>query len=210
MNRIDLLNLMTNLHGKTWEEVNLDQLARLECGVSNSSKPSPLIDPVACARWVDSIPQRLGVDFTYGGLYENRAHLWRGSYLDSTAVIHLGIDINVPVGTVVRCPRRFQVIQLLYDDQPFGWGGRAVVKVGEIYIIFAHLELRNFSVGCTYERGEDLGFVASSKTNGGWYPHIHVQAFGNRSQLDEPLDGYGSEKDTKLFIDPLYILSYGD
>lgn len=189
----------------TWREVNLDQYAQADFPTGKN----PLLDPNLCAVWVASLAAKKSVDYTYGGYMEDRSHLWRGHYMKRGHCVHYGVDLNVPAGTEVLCPVPFRVVEMFHNvDQLGGWGGRVTVETesGGI-VVFAHVLLWHLVVGEPYPHGTTVGWVAESKHNGGWYPHLHLQGLKSLDQL-EGLDGYGRrykgmEKD---YPNPLEIL----
>lgn len=177
----------------------------------HEDEPNPLLDTHFCAAWIEHLHRIERLDFSYGGYMEDRAFLWRGSYLDPHASIHLGIDVNVPAGTAVYCPA-FTVLDCLYDtDQNGGWGTRLTVqlKTGGI-VVFAHLDevfgLRRGTVS-DYRHPQYIGEVAVPERNGGWYPHLHLQGLASRDQL-AGLDGYGPDRpdNMALYPNPLKLL----
>jgi murein DD-endopeptidase MepM/ murein hydrolase activator NlpD len=188
--------LFPQLAGRKWECVNLDALARIDFpGLGRTREANPLNDPAACARWIDRLHERLGVDFTYGGYLEDRSHLWRGHYQEALGrFIHLGVDYNVPAGTDVFAARRMKVQEVKKDeDQDGGWGGQIIFLLPEtdLYVIYAHLEHTDLpAVGRTFEEGEKVGVVGSSSVNGGWFPHLHVQCVAGA--LPDGVDGYAA------------------
>lgn len=204
----DILNTICCSWNKKWAEVSLAELARERFAVNPFN---PLLHPSYCERWVKSIAKELKVDYTYGGLFENRDAMWRGSYLHSDASVHLGIDVNVPAGTTIMCPTKFKVIEMFQDpDQGGGWGGRILVETPNGLVIFSHLNLLPFKLGEQYFQDTALGTVAEPDTNGGWYPHLHLQGLESVKQIGD-LDGYGQNSlhNPRLYPDPLKILALG-
>lgn len=185
--------LFPSLADRKWIEVNLDQLAQAD--FPETDGPNVLLDPDTCARWIEAIHDRLGADFSFGGMGENRAHLWRGSYL--TEFFHLGVDFNVPAGTPVHAVEAGSIWNIEDDyDQDGGWGGKVTISdSGKASLIYAHLDQNSIvhRIGTRIEAGDVIGIVGTTATNGGWFPHLHIQAF----QGFPPQDGYGTERDAK-------------
>ncbi len=187
-----LLSRMCHTPGATWAKANLDEEAR--CDFPDITRPNPLLDPADCAAWVKKIARQHFVTNTYGGYMEDRAHLWRGSYLTggvSPGTVHLGVDVNVPTGTEIGCPKRFRPAQLFRDpDQSGGWGGRAVVELENgALIVFGHLVIASLRLsGVWYDPDTLVGTVAPSSKNGGWFPHLHLQGL---AKFEPDFDGYG-------------------
>ncbi len=179
---------------------------------------NPLLDPHTCQEMIDQAHARLGIDYSYGGWLEDRSELWQGSYLDTNQThIHLGVDFNVPAGTLVAVD---EAVEVLFVDCDFpvegGWGNRVIVRsieAGDI-LIYAHLadEVR-CSPGEKLQSGQVFASVGSAPKNGGWFPHLHVQIVDGtyfESLTGEALnllDGYGAKKELTIlaerFKDPL-------
>ncbi len=172
----------------SWKEIHLGSLAYGL--VPQNCESSLMLDSIFCQAWVEHIARKNKVNHTYGGYLENRELLWRGSYLSPEKCIHLGIDFNVPAGTIVYCPVPFTVLDIFLDnDQNGGWGGRILVGTKKGLVIFAHIDLGYFEVDKEYPAQSFIGKVADSHSNGGWYPHLHVQGLRGSEQI-KGLDGY--------------------
>lgn len=180
--------------GARWRQVDLNEYADADFGAwmgRKQPKINPLLDPTYCATWVQSVAQAKSVDYTWGGYMEDRSTLWRGHYMGKGFHTHYGIDLNVPAGTPVCCPVDYRIIEVFMDaDQNGGWGERVIVETPRGYVVFAHLTFapRDFVLGQWMDRGTCLGTVAPSKSNGGWYPHLHLQGL---SSPHHGFDGYG-------------------
>lgn len=159
-----------------WGYLNLENEARK----SQVSPINPLLDPAKCEDWVDSLHCRDKLNFSYGGYLEDRAHLWRDHYHFPGRTVHVGVDYNVPAGAWVSMPADGHVVLVEEDpDQNGGWGTRAIYKIGELYVTFAHLCVVYVNGPVdrlnTIYKGTKIGIVGPSERNGGWYPHLHVQ-----------------------------------
>lgn len=199
--------------------VNLNlEAARWLASKRRPGEGNPLVDPIVAQRFVDEVHRDLGLDVSYGGWLEDRSDLWEGSYLDATrAYLHLGVDVNAPVGTRVAVGRAADVLAV-DDDSPLvgGWGNRVIVRLREepIVLIYAHLAR---GVLCTpgdaLVPGDAFARLGPPQENGSWFSHVHVQAiradyFDSLTPTDlADLDGYGraAERDrlARLHPDPL-------
>lgn len=192
----------------SWRQINLDEYARADFPAHKIE--NPLILPEVCTSWVQKLASSKSVDYTYGGYMEDRSHLWRGHYMKRGHCVHYGVDLNVfPLGYELRCPRRFRVYEMFHNaDQNGGWGGRLTVETDRGIVVFAHIDFSMFmKPGRAYEAGHVIGSIAPSYSNGGWYPHLHLQGLRSLDQL-AGLDGYGKryrgmERD---YPNPLEIL----
>lgn len=134
------------------------------------------------------VHERLGIEFSYGGYLEDRSFLMRDHYQKVGWTWHLGIDYTVPAGTPVHIPMGATLASFTVDkDQDGGWGGKAVFKAQDHFLIFGHLN--KITPKHSYEAGDLIGTIAPFESNGGWFPHLHVQAV--RSYLNpHEVDGY--------------------
>lgn len=151
---------------------------------------------------------------TYGGYGEDRKDIWKGTYMDETGkYIHLGIDINVPYETPIKCPFDLNVIHIFKDtDTKIGWGGRLILKQkpyisGAPYLVLAHIDPKSLIISNlisnNFKKGEILGRVGTWPKNGNTFNHLHVQVVHN---LDlNNFDGYGSLEDLKNNPNPFEI-----
>jgi murein DD-endopeptidase MepM/ murein hydrolase activator NlpD len=211
--------IFPGLTGNRWTRVDLDALARAE--FPDTATSNPLNDPWTCDSWVRTVTARLGADHSWGGWLEDRSHLWRGHYLPPGGAIHLGIDLNVPAGTTVLTPLGGVVVHAApCRALGGGWGGWFVLRAdtprdGAAYLLFAHLAHRGLPQrGQTFAERAPVGVVGMPDENGGWYPHLHLQALSEAAweavqhAPDTLLDGYGYASDSlrHLFPDPAPLI----
>ncbi|MBP9757132.1 MAG: peptidoglycan DD-metalloendopeptidase family protein [Candidatus Pacebacteria bacterium] len=167
-------------------------------GLSRHGK-NPYILPNILAERLNCYHKRQGLAATYGSYGENRGFIWRQTYLDAMEnPIHAGIDINVPAGSLVIADVDCEVVWVGTDHpEPHGWGNRIIVKLRgiDIWMIYAHLGAPICRVGNKMGSGSPIGYVGTPHENGGWYPHLHVQAMTRQAWemfLADPstIDGY--------------------
>ena len=131
--------------------------------------------------------------------------------------IHLGIDLNAPAGASVLTPLAGQVMHAVpCREQGGGWGGWFVLRAdaprcGAAYLLFGHLAHRGLPrPGDRLAEGAPVGSIGTPEENGGWYPHLHLQALSAaaweavRHAPDQVLDGYAfpaADLD-RLYADP--------
>ncbi len=193
------------LEGKRRGCINLDACARYywntDLGVPAPAVSPFAVDPMVCQDLVQANHTIRNLDWSWGGYFENRSTLWAGSYLSKTGKwLHLGVDCNVRAGTPVNVPRQARVVHIDNDyPELHGWGLRVVMKdePSGLYIIYAHLlPQSSLKVGQVLHEGQIFAVVGAPENNGGWYPHLHIQAMTPsawqhyRSNLSD-LDGYG-------------------
>jgi len=212
-------SIFPELAGRRWAGAGLDALARAQ--FPDTRRGNPLNEPWICDAWVRSVADRSGADHTWGGWMEDRAHLWRGHYLPPGCSIHLGIDLNVPAGTLVLTPLAGEVLHAVpCRALGGGWGGWFVLRAeaprhGADYLLFGHLaHARLPRPGTRLAAGSPVGRVGMPQENGGWFPHLHLQSLSAEAwrqvqrDPDELLDGYGYPQPglARLFPDPAPLL----
>ena len=182
------------------------------------------IDPYKCTGLVEQIHREKNLAWSYGGYLENRSVALQHSYLKETKCwLHLGIDINLPIGTPIHAALN-GIVYAADSDYPEegGWGNYIILEhqlAGvKFYSIYGHL-----SKNCladqdqTISSGEIIGLVGNQEENGFWFPHAHFQFISEtemkRAGNPFTLDGYGSEKDLfyikENYPDPLIALPMG-
>ena len=204
--------------------MNLDVEAKWWLGKRgiSASAPNPLLDPAVCKEFVRDVARKYSAGWTWGGYLEDRTFLWRGTYLDQLeGVLHVGIDVNVPAGTVVRAGICGQVLHC-DDDTPelHGWGPRVFIQPftrPEWVLIYAHLANVCTSPGEKVSVESQIGVVGSPPHNGNWYSHLHIQAAAlqffqtQRARAFVELDGYIArqrrQEYVQIFYDPVSVLS---
>lgn len=182
---------------------------------------NPFNDPHYCAVMVETLNADLGLAFSYGGWMEIRSTLWKDSYLQADQkFLHLGVDLNAPVDTEIAVDFNAEVVHV-DDDHPEegGWGPRVIFlhKKARVYVVYAHLGNDvTLKPGDKVKAGEVFAKVGHPKRNGGWYPHVHVQAVEDdvfrvieKNGL-ETLDGYYwpncIQRGAGMFPDPLQYI----
>lgn len=195
--------IFPELLGAKWGQANLGKLA--ENSFPDTDSRNLLLNAYFCDQWVLQVARNLKVDFTWGGHFENRKHLWRGYYKNAQKVTHLGVDYNVPAGTKVAAPRKCTVVDSWADTSiNNGWGGRLILQLDEPwenapYLVLGHLAHANLpQVGQVFEAGEIITVTGEPYENGGWFPHLHVQCVNE--------DFYQAHKSDLTLLDGYYLV----
>jgi murein DD-endopeptidase MepM/ murein hydrolase activator NlpD len=179
-----------------------------------------LADPANSQAMHEQALRVLEADYLYGGWMEDREPIWGiSTYLKAEKkFIHLGLDIWVPQRTEVAVDREGLVVEVNTDSNNFldgGWGTRVYVKLryALIVLVYGHLAKDvQCEVGEPVFPEEALGYVGTATENGGWAPHIHVQAlstiaYEKHLHNRDELDGYGKADDihelARLYPDPI-------
>lgn len=195
--------IFPTLFGTTWAEVNLGDHALADFPHLNGN--NKLLDSQFCNDWVKNIANNLGVDYTWGGHFEDRKHLWTGYYNDCEKVTHLGIDYNVPSNTPVCSPAKCVVVHSWSDTSIHnGWGGRLILKLDDPwqnapYLILGHLAHENLpKEGTRFDVGDMIAVTGHPHENGGWFPHLHIQCVNE--------DFYEQHKSDLTLLDGYYLI----
>jgi len=185
--------LFPQLAQRVWKPINLNDFAE----ITHQFQPEVnFLDAVQMNDWLHQVHEDLGCDYSYGGYLEDRSHLWCGSYIKKDSAIHLGIDFNVPMGTEVYSAHSGKVVDILYDPENFGWGGRVTIQINSnLYVVYAHLNLLTtllFNKGDELIKGDFIGHTGSPNQNGDWYEHLHIQLL---TKFSVDFDGYSKYYD---------------
>jgi len=209
------MNIFPKLKKEKWVKLNLN----------SESKKYPKVDfndYNQCKKWIELLHKKNKTDYSYGGLFEDRSNIWKGSYLQPTnSFIHLGIDYNVPIGTSVALPVNAKVENIVIDpNQNGGWGAGVKFKIEgtKHYMIYAHLTHKlKLKIGDNISSGEIVAKTGKMTENGGWYPHLHLQIFTNKfddlymNDIDR-MDGYlpKGHPHLKYIVDPMKYVKLKD
>ena len=132
--------------------------------------------------------------------------------------IHLGIDLFVEPGTVLRAPLDGAVHILANNATPQDYGPLVILRheTGDgdrFFTLYGHLTtdtLSGLKVGQQLARGQEFARVGTPEENGGWAPHVHFQIILDLLDLgaDFPGVAYESQRDvwTSLSCDPNLLL----
>jgi len=121
--------------------------------------------------------------------------------------VHLGIDLFVPPGAVVRAPFDGSVHLLARNEAPQDYGPLVVLRheTGDgdaFYTLYGHLSddtLPGLAVGQRLRRGEAFARVGAPPGNGGWPPHVHFQVILDLLDLGAGFPGVSRPSDRGLF-----------
>ncbi|MDP2587245.1 MAG: cell wall-binding repeat-containing protein [bacterium] len=124
---------------------------------------------------------------------------------------HLGEDAHGEAGTPVFAPAN-GTVELAMDMNGGGWGGIVLIEntnqAGDTVVsLHGHLDFATVQVseGQAVERGQLIGYLGDTSTNGGWISHLH---FGIRNGPFVPLSddwvyyGYGDETELQDWLNP--------
>lgn len=185
-----------------WIKVNLDEAYQKRSG--------PALDMTKPEDQQKLIKEVSGDKFSYGGFLEDRSAIWKG--FESGR--HLGVDFNnLLPGEAVGSLFVGKVTHIIKDDTRHnGWGTRIIVTSKSGYcMLYGHLVNPQVAVGDTVYPGQILGEIAPPETNGGWFPHLHLQYVEERL-LKVPIDhvnlGYEDKENQGAgMLDPMELIS---
>jgi len=97
--------------------------------------------------------------------------------------VHLGLDIWLPAGTLVRVPIDGVIERIRDNAGERNYGPTIILKhhidgQGVFYTLYGHLDrdcLEWWQPGQKVNRGQVLGKIGTRSENGNWPPHLHVQ-----------------------------------
>lgn len=184
-----------------WIPVNLDEAYR-----KRSGPPLDMTNPDDQQRLVREVS---GDKLSFGGFLEDRSAIWKG--FESGR--HLGVDFNnIKPGEAVGSLVTGTVTHVIKDDtKQNGWGTRIIVlSGGDLYLLYGHLAKPRVAVGDKVLPGQVLGEIAPPETNGGWFPHLHLQMM-DKDLLKVPIDhvnlGYEDKENQGAgALDPMELI----
>lgn len=182
-------------------KVNLDEAFRKRTG-----PPLDMTNPDDQQRLIKEVS---GDKLSCGGFMEDRSAIWKG--FESGR--HLGVDFNnLRPGEAVGSLTTGTVTHVIKDDtKQNGWGTRIIVlSDADTYMLYGHLAKPRVVVGDRVLPGQVLGEIAPPETNGGWFPHLHLQMM-DKNLLKVPVDhvnlGYEDKENQGAgMIDPMELV----
>ena len=155
-------------------------------------------------------------EFSIGKYDEVRPDMYVTPIFKGIRNIHVGIDINGPIGTPCMAFTDGIISHFGYNPEPGDYGNVIILKHNisgmDIWALYGHLSseaIEGKSVGQKVGRGETIAWFGPENQNGGWEPHLHFQL-----SLIEPrthdLPGVASSEDRiqalRAYPDPRIIL----
>ncbi len=155
-------------------------------------------------------------EFSIGKYDEVRPEMYVTPIFKGIRNIHVGIDINGPIGTPCMAFTDGIISHFGYNPEPGDYGNVIILQHNisgmDIWALYGHLSSESIegkSVGQKVGRGETIAWFGPENQNGGWEPHLHFQL-----SLIEPrthdLPGVVSSEDRiqalRAYPDPRIIL----
>ncbi len=137
---------------------------------------------------------------------------------DERRTVHLGIDLFVEPGSVVRAPIEGVVHTLSNNTAPQDYGPLVILRHetdtgAPFFTLYGHLTedtLDGLTVGQEVTRGQPFARVGAPPGNGGWTPHLHLQIILDLLEMDADFPGVALARQrgvwTALSPDPNVLL----
>ena len=134
--------------------------------------------------------------------------------------VHMGVDVFAPAGTPVYAPLNgiVDAVENRKDDQDYG--GLIILRheteTGAIFFtLYGHLDpesIIGLTEGQPIENGQRFARLGEQHNNGGWAPHLHLQAGLISTNPNWPGAVNPDERDfwSELYLNPAAILNLDD
>ena len=120
--------------------------------------------------------------FSIGKYDEVRPEMYTTPIFGGVRNIHVGIDINGPIGTPCMAFTDGKIAHFGYNSEPGDYGYVIITahKISgiNIWALYGHLSSESIakkSIGQKIQRGETIARFGPEAENGGWEPHLHFQ-----------------------------------
>ena len=151
-------------------------------------------------------------------IYASAAFSESDNPTDERRTIHLGIDLFLSPGSIVRAPFDAVIHSIADNTARLDYGPVVILKhfaeAGQEFVtLYGHLSrasIAKLSVGQPIARGQAFAEIGNADENGSWPPHLHFQIISDLFELDHRFPGVAlaSERDiwTALCPDPNLVL----
>ena len=177
--------------------------------------PDDLAAPGAFREWVERQLAGAGATVGVGRyceartLYDAPGFASEGNDGPESRTIHLGVDLFAPAGTPVHAPLSGTVVSVADNALVLDYGPTVILRHPPVsrrppseggsgdtsstggdgfHTLYGHLDratLDHLAPGDQVAAGEVIGWLGDEQVNGGWPPHLHLQAIA----LDPLADG---------------------
>ena len=131
---------------------------------------------------IDKTVASMGKTWSISGYLEKRATVLNKypQMVSEERFFHLGLDINLPVGTNLYAPFDCAVELSGYEKDEGDYGGFILLRCKnndtEFFMLFGHLDSNKLSAkGTPIKKGEIFAQIGDTSQNGNWYYHTHLQ-----------------------------------
>ena len=171
--------------------------------LSVGSLDLPLLDTLADSTdsraWIERETAGAGATVAVGRygeprlLYDAPAFRAHGDCGPESRTLHLGLDLFARAGTPVRAPLAGTVLAVADNDQPLDYGPTVILRHttpdgAGFHTLYGHLDratLGHVAAGRRVRPGDVIGWLGDASVNGGWPPHLHLQAIALDPLHDE-------------------------
>jgi 4-aminobutyrate aminotransferase-like enzyme/Ser/Thr protein kinase RdoA (MazF antagonist) len=130
-----------------------------------------------------------------------------GRPVDERRTVHLGIDLFVEPGAVVRAPLAGVVHTLANNAAPQDYGPLVILRHQSddgtpFFTLYGHLSeetLTGLVVGQAVTKGQAIATVGAPPTNGDWPPHLHIQLILDLFEQDQDFPGVALPSRRRLY-----------
>lgn len=156
-------------------------------------------------------------DYGIGRFNEKRPGMYQGFQSDDNRDIHMGVDLFVPAGVIVRAFHNGEIIDVDNNDQVGDYGytitAQHTLEDGrDIFALYGHLGAATLDItkpGDLVSSGQQIAIVGSFDENGNWPPHVHFQLSWVKPEFcDMPgvVNDHQLEEALKIYPDPRLVL----
>ncbi len=121
-------------------------------------------------------------EFSIGKYDEVRPNMYLTPIFGGIRNIHVGLDINGPIGTPCMAFMDGKITHFGYNPEPGDYGYVIITKHNisgiELWALYGHLSSESIEgkiVGQKVRKGEIIAWFGPENENGGWEPHLHFQ-----------------------------------
>ena len=147
--------------------------------------------------------------------FYRRSEVFRKGY--EFRSIHLGIDIWTNANCEIYAPVDCELHSYKNNNNLNDYGAtivlKGVVDDQPIHLLFGHLSqssLHHIAQKRFYKKGEVIGWLGDQKENGGWPPHLHLQAIKNMQGMQGDYIGVCAKEEKEIYRincpNPFHIL----
>ena len=141
------------------------------------------------------------------GIYLSPLFAPGGRPVDERRTVHLGIDLFVAAGAVVRAPLAGVVHVLANNAAPQDYGPLVILRhqsddATPFFTLYGHLgeeALRGLAVGQAVAKGQAIATVGAPPSNGDWPPHLHFQLILDLLEQDAGFPGVALPSRRRLY-----------
>ena len=192
--------------------------------LANDSQVYKRIDiknQVQLQEYADELMSQNQTNWAISEFGENRkfmfTQLGHHQMVQQNRFIHLGLDIWVPVNTIVHAPLAGKIVISEYESGEGNYGGLVVIEHiiqdQKIYSVYGHLNKDHLpKAGTNLNAGQQFAKIGEMNSNGGYFYHIHLQVLTEKGYNQEMVhQGYTTEEKFKtiqdLCLDPRFLFS---